>query len=61
MKIRSIAYFCNPKYPLDEKVVQKAGKFLSEARTAYEAAGYEAQMSTGKFSFQPFVYFMCKM
>jgi uncharacterized protein (UPF0210 family) len=43
MKIRSITYFCNPKYPLDEKVLQKAGTFLSEARSAYEAAGYEVQ------------------
>ena len=43
MKIRSITYFCNPKYPLDEKVLQKAGVFLTEARSAYEAAGYEVQ------------------
>ncbi|MBN2118442.1 MAG: DUF711 family protein [Anaerolineales bacterium] len=43
MKIRSITYFCNPQYPLDEKVLQKAGQFLSEARSAYEAAGYEVQ------------------
>ena len=45
MKIRSITYFCNPKYPLDEKVLQRAGTFLSEAKSAYEAAGYEVQMS----------------
>lgn len=43
MKIRSITYFCNPKYPLDESVLQKAGTFLSEAKSAYEAAGYEVQ------------------
>jgi len=43
MKIRSITYFCNPKYPLDEKALQKAGTFLSEAKAAYEAAGYEVQ------------------
>ncbi len=43
MKIRSITYFCNPKYPLDEKVLQKAGMFLAEAKSAYEAAGYEVQ------------------
>ncbi len=43
MKIRSITYFCNPKYPLDEKVLRSAGVFLSKARTAYEAAGYEVQ------------------
>lgn len=43
MKIRSITYFCNPKYPLDEKVLRKAGKFLDSAKSAYEAAGYEVQ------------------
>lgn len=43
MKIRSITYFCNSRYPLDEKALQQAGMFLSEARSAYEAAGYEVQ------------------
>ena len=43
MKIRSITYFCNPKYPLEEKALQKAGTFLAEAKSAYEAAGYEVQ------------------
>src|SRR5574337_1018183 len=43
MKIRSITYFCNPKYPLDEKVIQAAGEFLAKAKSAYEAAGYEVQ------------------
>ena len=43
MKIRSITYFCNPKYPLEESVLRKAGRFLSEAKSAYEAAGYEVQ------------------
>lgn len=43
MKIRSITYFCNPKYPLDDKVLKKAGSFPAKARSAYEAAGYEVQ------------------
>lgn len=43
MKIRSITCFCNPKYPLEEKVLQTAGAFLAEARSAYEAGGYEVQ------------------
>jgi uncharacterized protein (UPF0210 family) len=43
MKIRSITYFCNPKYPLEEIVLQTASRFLSEAKSAYEAAGYEVQ------------------
>lgn len=43
MKIRSITYFCNPQYPLEEKVMQQAGQFLSKAKSSYEAAGYEVQ------------------
>ncbi len=43
MKIRSITYFCNPQYPLHEKILQNAGQFLSKAKSAYEAAGYEVQ------------------
>ena len=43
MKIRSITYFCNPKYPLHENILQRAGSFLSRARSAYESAGYEVQ------------------
>lgn len=44
MKIRSITYFCNPKYPLDEKILRDAGDFLSKAKSAFESAGYEVQM-----------------
>ena len=43
MKIRSITYFFNPKFPLEEKTFQNAGAFLAEARSVYEAAGYEVQ------------------
>jgi uncharacterized protein (UPF0210 family) len=43
MKIRSITYFCNPKYPLDENVLRAAGVFLTQAKDALEAAGYEVQ------------------
>ena len=43
MKIRSITYFCNPQFPLEEKILQKAGQFLMDANSAYEAAGYEVQ------------------
>ena len=43
MKIRSITYFCNPAYPLDEKVLKRAGDFLNHARSAYESVGYEVQ------------------
>ena len=43
MKIRSITYFLNPKYPLDENALRKAGEFLAQAKSVYEAAGYEVQ------------------
>ncbi|HTP03024.1 MAG TPA: DUF711 family protein [Anaerolineales bacterium] len=43
MKIRSITYFCNPKYPLDEAVLRGAGEFLANAREVYETAGYDVQ------------------
>ena len=43
MKIRSVTYFCNPGWPLDEKILRAAGEFLARAKSAYEAAGYEVQ------------------
>lgn len=43
MRIRSITYFCNPKYPLDENALRKAGEFLARAKSTYEAADYEVQ------------------
>ena len=52
MKIRSITYFCNPQYPLEENVIQKAGGFLTQAKSAYETAGYEVQ--TTRLATTPF-------
>jgi uncharacterized protein (UPF0210 family) len=52
MKIRSITYFLNPKYPLDEKALLKAGEFLVQAKSTYEAAGYEVQ--TTRLAATPF-------
>ena len=43
MKIRSITYFCNPGWPLDEKKLQAGGMFLAEAKANFEEAGYEVQ------------------
>ncbi len=43
MKIRSITYFCNPYWPLDESRLYKAGQFLGQAKSAYETSGYEVQ------------------
>ena len=43
MKIRSITYFFNPGWPLDENKFKSAGRFLAEAKSAFETAGYEVQ------------------
>jgi len=43
MKIRSITYFFNPGWPLRETPLQKAKEFTSEARSAFEGAGFEVQ------------------
>jgi uncharacterized protein (UPF0210 family) len=43
MKIRSITYFFNPGWPLDEGKFKSAGRFLAEAKLAFEAVGYEVQ------------------
>lgn len=43
MKIRSITYFFNPGWPISEEKMQEAGRFLAEAKKAYEAEGYEVQ------------------
>jgi uncharacterized protein (UPF0210 family) len=43
MKIRSITYFCDPGWPLDENKLKEAGEFLAEARAAYQAGGYEVE------------------
>ena len=53
MKVRSITYFCNPGWPLDEKKLQAAGEFLAEAKAAYEAAGYKVQ--TTRLATVPFL------
>jgi len=52
VKIRSITFFSNPKYPLDSKVIRGAGDFLVRAKAAYEAAGYEVQ--TARLATTPF-------
>ncbi len=43
MKIRSITYFINPKWPLDEGALTQAGEFVGAARLAFVVAGYEVQ------------------
>jgi uncharacterized protein (UPF0210 family) len=53
MKIRSITYFCNPGWPLDESKIEQAGKFLAEAKAACEASGCEVQ--TTRLATVPFL------
>ncbi len=43
MKIRSITYFCNPGWPMNDLIIEQAGKFLAGAKAAYAASGYEVQ------------------
>jgi uncharacterized protein (UPF0210 family) len=43
MKIRSITYFCNPGWPVDNWKIGQAGRFLAEAKSDCEAAGYEVE------------------
>ena len=43
MKIRSITFFCNPGWPLDQDVIQQAAQFAAEARPAFKGAGFEVQ------------------
>jgi len=52
MKIRSITYFCNPGWPVDESALRQAGAFLASARPAFEAAGYQVQ--TTRLATPPF-------
>jgi uncharacterized protein len=52
MKIRSITYFLDPGWPLDQSMITKAGNFLAVARSAYESAGYEVQ--TARLATIPF-------
>jgi uncharacterized protein (UPF0210 family) len=43
MKVRSITYFCNPGWPVDNWKIGQAGRFLAEAKSDCEAAGYEVE------------------
>ncbi len=43
MKIRSITYFFNPEFPLNEEKLRTADDFLRAAKAAYQDAGYEIQ------------------
>ena len=52
MKIRSITYFLDTGWPLNETALARAGAFLQAARPAFEAAGYAVQ--TARLATLPF-------
>lgn len=52
MKIRSITYFFNPGWPLDEQALKAAEAFIDAARPAIAAVGYEVQ--TARLATLPF-------
>jgi hypothetical protein len=56
MKIRSITYFCNPGWPLDEWKIEQGGKFLAEAKAACEASGYEVEST--RLATVPFLHML---
>ena len=35
MKIRSITFFANPKWPLDKELIRQAAEFATQARQAF--------------------------
>ena len=52
MKVRSITYFLDPGWPLDEDALDSAGEFMATARPAFERAGCTVQ--TGRLATVPF-------
>jgi uncharacterized protein (UPF0210 family) len=52
MKIRSITCFTNPGWPLSDEAIDQAGRFIREARPAFETRGYEVQ--TTRLTTPPF-------
>ena len=56
MKIRSITYFFNPGWPLDENKFQLAGRFLAESKSVFETGGYEVQ--TTRLATVPFPHLL---
>ena len=56
MKIRTITYFLDPDWPINNNALQKAGEFNAAAHTAFEALGYEIQ--TSRLATIPFPYLL---
>jgi uncharacterized protein (UPF0210 family) len=43
MRIRSITYFIDPHWPVDDQAIQQAAAFSLAARQVFESAGFEVQ------------------
>lgn len=56
MKIRSITYFFHPGWPPEEAKMRSASRFLTEAKQAFEQAGFEVQ--TIRLATTPFSYLL---
>ena len=56
MEIRSITFFCNPGFPVNKLLLQKAGIFMRHARVAYEKAGFVVQ--TVRLATPPFPLYL---
>ena len=56
MKIRSITCFADPKWPLDADCFERLGRFITAARPAFEAAGYQVQ--TVRFATVPLAHLL---
>ncbi|MEA3327728.1 MAG: DUF711 family protein [Chloroflexota bacterium] len=56
MRIRSITYFANPHWPINELRLQKAGIFGRHARDTFEKTGYTVQ--TVRLATPPFHEFL---
>ncbi|MCJ7694866.1 MAG: DUF711 family protein [Anaerolineaceae bacterium] len=56
MEIRSITYFCNPSFPVNTLLLQKAGTFMRHARTVFEEAGFSVQ--TARLATPPFPLYL---
>jgi len=54
MKIRSITYFLNPGWPLDDEKLTLAENFIKQAKPAFEATGCEVQ--TARMATVPYPY-----
>jgi hypothetical protein len=52
MKIRSITYFTNPGWPIDQSTLDQAAQFIAKARSLFDVGGYEVQ--TARLATPPF-------